>query len=319
MKGQTLQDLHKLLASSIRIPHSFLRRARGFISELKFKEKCVSDKIRYLDGGWMFFKGGRLAEQKQAVYTTTTFDNPDKYAEFYEKLSVCPLIKKMFFFKINPRKQWKSIKIKANNHDELSLPEPSFEVYEFVQNKFVKSNITSFLEFFPTIKPALFYRIDTKDASLLDYLNEFSDTALDELYCTRFIVDYLMKGRDLSYGMDFDGIIVEKGKYYVVETKEKDPGPTLKDKLPKSEWFFGWDTLRMLWYLYLIKTTDINCYSAILEINNQKERKPVAWKRCELMELCRSINYSSAITGGVGMGPSAGSTTIAPYLVFKEF
>jgi hypothetical protein len=129
----------------------------------------------------------------------------------------------------------------------------------------------------------------------------------------------MMKGRNLSYGMDFDGIIIENEKYFVVETKEKDPGPSNKENVPPSEWFFGWDTLRMLWYMYLIKTTEINCYSVILEINNQKERKLIGWKRCELLKLCRSINYSSAISGGVGMGTTKGSTTIAPYSAFEEF
>jgi len=316
---QQIVELHKLIASSIRIPHSYLRRARGFISELKFKQKCEKEKIDYLDGGWIFFKGGRLTEEKQAIYTTTTSDSPDRYVGFYDEFSKCPLIKRLFFFKIIPAEKWGKVKIKANKHEELEIPEPLFEIYEFKNKKFVSSKLNDFIDFFPKIKEPLFYRIDTKDIKLLEYLDEFSDKELNELHCSRFIVDYLLKGRDIGYSMDFDGIIIEDKKYYVVETKEKDPGPSDRDKVPKELWFFGWDTLRMVWYLYLIKTTNLNCYNAIMEINNQKDRKLVAWKRCELLKLCRSINYSSTVAGGVGMGPGKGSTTIAPYSAFEKF
>lgn len=106
MDKQIVQDIHKLIASSIRIPHSYLRRSRGFISELKFKQKCEKDKINYLDGGWIFFRGGRLAEEKQGIYATISFDNPDKYKDFYEKLAKCPLIKRLFFLKIEPNDKW---------------------------------------------------------------------------------------------------------------------------------------------------------------------------------------------------------------------
>jgi hypothetical protein len=319
MVKQIIKDFHKLLAASIRIPHSYLRRSRGFISELKFKQKCQKDKINHLDGGWILFKGGRLAEEKQAVYVTPSFDNPEKYEGFYERFSKCPLIKRLFFLKIEPIDKWKKVKIEANHQETLEVPEPSFEVFEFINKKFVKSKLTSITDFFPKIRGPVFYRTDTKDISLLTYLEEFSEDELNGLYCTRFIIDYLLKGRDISYGMDFDGIIIEDNKYYVVETKEKDPGPSNRDSVPKELWFFGWDTLRMVWYLYLIKTTDINCYSAIMEINNQTERKFIGWKRCELLKLCRSINYSSAVAGGVGMGPGKGSTTIAPYSAFEKF
>jgi len=319
MTLQITEKFHTLLASSIRIPHSYLRRSRGFISELKFKQKCEEDKIKHLDGGWIFFKGGRLAEEKQAVYVTTSYDSPEKYKDFYEKFAACPLIKKLFFFKIEPVEKWGNVKIKVNDRTEFDIPEPLYDVYEFVNRNFVKAKLGDFLNIFPIVKKALFYRIDTKDINLLKYLDDFSEHEIIGLYCARFVIDYLMKGRNLSYGMDFDGIIIENGRYFVVETKEKDPGPTNRQTIPQSEWFFGWDTLRMVWYLYLIKTTDINCYSTIMEINNQRDREFVAWKRCELLKLCRSINYSSAIAGGIGMGTTKGSTTIAPYLVFEEF
>ena len=312
-----IKNLHGLIASSIRDPHAYLRRSRGFISELKFKEKCKKDKIDYLDGGWIFFKGDALAKEKETVYATASFDDPEKYTDFYSELSKCPIIKSLFFLKIKSS-DWNNVTIKVNGHDDVNIPEPKFDVYNFLGNKFVKSDIDEFVGMFPVIKPPRFYRIDTKSINLLDYLSEFSEDVLTELYVERFLIDYLLKGK-VSYGMDFDGIIVEGKQYFVVETKEKDPGPSNRNSVPKTRWFFGWDTLRMLWYLYLTKTTKINCYSAILEINNQKDRKFVAWKRCELLKLCRAINYSNAITGGVGMGTTKGSTTIAPYSAFEEF
>jgi len=319
MVKQIVQDFHKLLASSMRIPHSYERRSRGFISELKFKQKCENDEIKYLDGGWFFLKGDRLAKEKQATYVTVTFDNSDRYKEFYGKLSKCPIVKRLFFISINNNKKWSTVRIDAGRNEKLDVPEPIFEVYEFKNNNFIKSKLADFLDFFPVLKDPKFYRIDTKKISLLEYLDNFSERELIELYGERFIVDYLMKGRDASYGMDFDGVIVEDGEYFVVETKEKDPGPSNRSKVDKSKWFFGWDTLRLVWYLYLLKTTGISCYNTILEINNQTERKFVAWKRCELLKLCKSINFSSQIPGGVGMGPTKGSTTIAPYSVFEEF
>lgn len=316
---QTVENLHKIIASSIRSPHSYLRRARGFISELKFKHKCEKDKIKYLDGGWIFFKGSSLQISKEAYYVTPTFDDPERYVEFYKQLGKCPLIKGLFFFKIKNHNEWTTLEINASAGAKIELPKPDFEAYEFKNGKFTPCKVDDFTAIFPVKRNPLFYRTDTKDVNLLEYLNDFPDDQLTELYCMRYIIDFLMKGRDSSYAMDFDGIIIEKDKYFIAETKEKDPGPSNRNNVPKSEWFFGWDSIRLVWYLYLVKTTELGCYSVILEINNQRERKPIAWKRVEIMELCQSIFYGSAMTGGVGMGSTAGSTTIAPYEAFKEF
>lgn len=318
MKEKLISNIHVLLAASIRIRHSYHRRSRGFVSEMKFKQKCERDSIDYLDGGWIFFRGDPLKEHKETAYVTTSFENPDKYKEFYTQLSKCPIVKKLFFLQVKPVSDWGFIDI-SNGGENNTLLRPLFDVYEFSEGKFNVSDEENIKNFFPEIKKPRFYRTDNKEKNYLDYLYEFSDEELAELYASRFIYDYFLKGRDVSYGMDFDGIIRENGKYYAAETKEKDPGPSNRENVPKSKWFFGWDTLRMLWYLYLLHTTGIDCYSIILEIDNQANRNPVAWKKCELIELCNSINYTSAISGGVGMGPTRGSTTIAPYSVFEEF
>ena len=318
IKKEIINNIYTLLSASIMKPLSYKRRSRGFISELMFREKCVKEKKHYLEGGWIFFRGDSLKVNKEAVYITTSFSKPDLYTDFYSELSKCPSIKRLFFFIIKPFKQWNKIKIVAAGNT-VEILEPSFDTYEFTGVKFVKCEIKEFTDLFPILKNSRYYKTAEKPMEMLNYLSKFGEQDLAELYCSRYVIDYLMKGRDQSYGMDFDGIINENGRYFVVETKEKDPGPSDRKGIPKEKWFFGWDSIRLVWYLYLVKTTNLGCYSVVLEIDNRVDRKPIDWKRAEILELCKSIHYGNAMTGGVGMGGSAGSTTIAPYLAFKSF
>jgi len=47
MKQKIIDNIYTLLLCSIMKPLSYTRRSRGFISELKFKQKCIKDKVYF--------------------------------------------------------------------------------------------------------------------------------------------------------------------------------------------------------------------------------------------------------------------------------
>lgn len=312
------ENIHKILAVSIYNSNAYNRRSRGFISELEFKRKCRSENIDYLDGGWILFKGQGLLVDKKAAYITVSSEDVNRnYKAFYSKLKECPLIDRLFFLKIKPETDWGTKTITTRTGVAVIIPEPSFDVFEFIGGDFEDSNLNTCLNYYEDIDKN-FFNMSGKDISKLDYLEHYSEEELRDLFCVRFFLDILMKKKNYSAPMDFDGIIIKDGEYIVVETKEKDPGPSNKGT-DTSEWFFGWDSIRLLWYLYLVHTTDLNCWGVILEIDNQTDRNPVGWKKISIEGFCNSLFWGAAITAGVGMGGGAGSTVIAPYDAFEDF
>jgi hypothetical protein len=111
--------------------------------------------------------------------------------------------------------------------------------------------------------------------------------------------------------IDFDGIINDNENFTVIETKEKD---VLKVGTNRADWLFGWDSRRLSWYLYLKDQLGLNSTYIIREVDNQTERRLVAWKRISLSEFCECASWLSEHSGGGGSG-----TITAPYLKFNEF
>jgi len=316
-KTDIIKDIHKILSHCIMRSHSYNRRSRGFISELKFQKKCVQENIDYYDGGWLFFKGTALALDKKANYITISFDGFERYKEIYTLLKECPQINRLFFLKLKERSDWNQTKDIPLGSESIKYIVPAFEAYEFKNGDFVPSTLHEFMNEYVD-KGARYYNSEGKDIEMLNYFNEYDEKDLISIYANRFLIDILMKYKIYSAPMDFDGIIKENGKYVIIETKEKDPGPSNRGT-NTAEWFFGWDTIRFSWYLYLRHTTQFLCYSVIMEINDQTTRQFKRWLKLEILDFCKNVSWNNAITGGVGMGVGAGSTVIAPYDAFEEF
>ncbi len=322
-KEELIDNIYTVLSRSICMANSYNRRSRGFVSELMFKNSCKKNNLEYLDGGWIFFMGGSLDVEKKANYITVSTDTKSRYNNFYSRLDKSPMIKSMFFAEIECEDEWRNKRLYVPGNTVIEIPEPRYRVYEFIDGEFIDSDIGLFLDLYqmkkgPVSGRSRFYNQTNKSKSMLNYLADFEKNDLLEVYANRYIIDILMKDRVYNAPMDFDGILKNKEDYTVIETKEKDPGPSNRGA-DRTEWYFGWDAIRLLWYLYLVSTTELDCWNVILEINNQTERRPLGWKKISVEKFCRVMNWNSALQGGVGMGPTAGSTVVAPYNAFGDF
>ena len=124
--------------------------------------------------------------------------------------------------------------------------------------------------------------------------------------------------------MDFDSIIFENEEYIAIESKEKDPmGKWVKKKVKGEEkeiheqdenkWAFGWDTRRFAWYRFLNHTTGINTWFLVREVDHQKTRNFVKWKKIDLEKFANCAVWHFERQAG------RGSTIEVSYSAFEDF
>ena len=107
--------------------------------------------------------------------------------------------------------------------------------------------------------------------------------------------------------IDFDGIIERTDQFWLVESKEKDAGGN------EGEPYFGWDSRRLAWYLYLQNCCGLKTLYIIRQVNNQEERRFVDWKYITLDDFAVSASWLSERGGGGGSG-----TITAPLTAFNR-
>ena len=107
--------------------------------------------------------------------------------------------------------------------------------------------------------------------------------------------------------IDFDGITRRNNEFWLLESKEKDPGGD------EDTQYFGWDSRRLAWYLYLQNCCGLQTIYIIRQVNNQEERQFVDWKYITLNDFAASASWLSESGGGGGSG-----TITAPLAAFKR-
>ena len=115
--------------------------------------------------------------------------------------------------------------------------------------------------------------------------------------------------------IDLDGFIVKDGKPTLIEIKEKTPiipDPKNGKIASESKWQYGWDTRRLLWYLYLLNNADLHVIYCIRQVDNKVSRKFVKWDCLKMSDFLRGTSWSFSQQGG-----GSGDTVLAPYLFFK--
>ena len=85
------------------------------------------------------------------------------------------------------------------------------------------------------------------------------------------------------------------------------------DKLEEIHWQYGWDSRRLLWYLYLLKKINFTILYNVRQIGNRDERSFLQWDSIWLDDFLKGVSWSFSRGGGGGE-----DTLSAPYSYFKS-
>lgn len=311
-KEALFDGLYKILTSKIAPNRFYGARCRGFRSEIAFAILARKRGWNLLDGGQCLFTSANwpIKKENSIVYVTVSSDSPKRYIDFYSLLSKLSIFLDGFFVSFKKPDKWsyKEIEIKnrKNKRIQTNIPKPKFNILKFSNGKFRKSKISKITDLFPTKEIRVCAKKGKND---LRYITRYGLKNLALIYSNRFFLDIELGGFKKSM-IDFDGIIQDGSNFTAVETKEKD---ALKETSNKNDWYFGWDSRRLGWYLYLKEQIGLDSLYVIREVANQTSRNFVAWKGISLKEFCECASWLSEHGGGGGSG-----TITAPYLKFRK-
>jgi len=311
-----VDDLYKILTSSIANTRFFNARSKGFRAELEYTQKIKNEGKEFLDAGQFVVstKEQDQSPENYLFYMTVSADDKSRYIDFYKVLSQLPEIKNLFFIEVGGTTSWSTRKITTKDggtmdNIEIDILAPSFTVYRFDNGKWTSSN-------FDEIKSMLVSsnteRIAKNKDNHLSYLLNFGNDELINVYCNRYVLDVELGGYNKGM-MDFDLIVLEDGKFVAIETKEKDPIGKRDFPTDESKWAFGWDSRRIGWYMHLKMELDLDTRYVIREVNNQTERRFEKWKKIDMDRFRRCASWLSERAGGGG-----GGTISAPYNAFVD-
>jgi len=315
-KDGLVDNLYKILTSSIASPRFFNARSKGFRAEIEYARKIKGAGVAFLDAGQFVVskKGSDDPPENRIFYMTITSDKKEEYAEFYELVFKLAEVKKMFFIEVGDVSEWGTQQITIKDDDnrnriQTDILKPSLTVFSFEDGSWKPSN---FDEIKNLIDKSSVERIAKNKENHLSYLLEYDLDELINVYCNRYVLDVELGGYNKGM-MDFDLIIVEDGKYMAVETKEKDPIGKRDHPDDPKQWAFGWDSRRIGWYMHLKMELGLNTRYVIREVNNQTERKFLKWKKIDMDRFRQCASWLAERAGGGG-----GGTISAPYKAFDD-
>jgi hypothetical protein len=325
-----IDSLQKLMCSAIttavdaKVANNdyFKRRILGFKAEIEF-EKFINEKfekkIEFLEGGQFISKkiSGQKDDKNSFIYTTIDNRDPEKYIEIYKQISEWNEVKNLYFIKLNEN-DWGEEPFIAKDNDKKEIKtnilKPKFNFYIFQKDQFIISKVQDFkiiLENFekPERRPNIYkLRGDEK----FKYFLEYENTTLKKIYATRYFLDHIMRQARGRQILDLDGFIIKNKKIILVEIKEKTPN---KNKKLNEEihWQYGWDSRRLLWYLYLLKKINFTILYNVRQIEEREERKFLQWDSIWINDFLNGVSWSFSRSGGGGE-----DTLSAPYSYFKN-
>jgi hypothetical protein len=326
---QIIDSLQKLMCSAIttavdaKVENNdyFKRRILGFKAEIEF-EKFINEKfeskIEFLEGGQFISKkiSGDKNDQNSFIYTTIDNRDPEKYIEIYKRIAEWNEIKNLYYIKLIEN-DWSEepFTAKGNDKKEIStnILKPKFDFYIFQENKFIVSKIQDFkiiLDNFekPERRPNI-YKLRGEEK--FKYFLEYKNNTLKKIYATRYFLDHVMRQARGRQILDLDGFVIKNNKIILVEIKEKTPNKN--DKLEEIHWQYGWDSRRLLWYLYLLKKINFTILYNVRQIGDREERSFLQWDSIWLDDFLKGVSWSFSRGGGGGE-----DTLSAPYSYFKS-
>lgn len=325
-----IDSLQKLMCSAIttavdvKIANNdyFKRRILGFKAEIEFekfiKEK-FENKIEFLEGGQFISKkiSGQKNDNNSFIYTTIDNRDPEKYIEIYKQISKWNEVKSLYFIKLNEN-GWNEEPFTAKDNDKKEIKtnilKPNFDFYVFQEDKFITSKVQDFKiildNFEKPEKKSSIYKLRGEEK--FKYFLEYENTTLKKIYATRYFLDHILRQARGRQILDLDGFIVKNNKIILVEIKEKTPN---KNKKLNEEiyWQYGWDSRRLLWYLYLLKKINFTILYNVRQIEDREQRKFLQWDSIWIDDFLKGVSWSFSRGGGGGE-----DTLSAPYSYFKN-
>ena len=324
-----IDSLQKLLctatstASDSRVTNNdyFKRRVLGFKAEIEFEKavKAYSSSLRFAEGGQFISKkiSGDAIDQNKFFYTTIDYASPTLYDTIYNRISQWDEVDEMFYIQILEA-GWTTESFKITQNDGVkattTILKPKFVFYGFdkVSSTFYHHHTQDFsviLQHFnaPARNLSLF---KIRGNEQFRYFEQYDLNILKKIYATRYFLDNVMRQAQGRQFIDLDGFILKEEKIILVEIKEKSPiegGTSLQD------WQYGWDSRRLLWYLYLLNKLDLSVLYNVRRINNRTERVFVQWDSLFIDDFLKGVSWNASRGGGGGE-----DTLLAPYLYFQR-
>lgn len=290
----------------------FTNRFNGFVGELDFIEwfSLTRKGNDIFSGGFLLSPIEDAYPLDKPIYFTVSSDDPSRYGEIYERMAKLGC-SKMFFI------QWDNCKdfIHWSMHDVLrigrSLPVPDMEVFSYDDHgNFSQVSISEILDCYTDRDCILEDKVSSSTKEMFSgILDRFDERHIKELYVQRLVFDGFIGLRKVK-GIPSDLDLIVKAKrnqqYICFEVKEKD----LSKTPPQG---FGMDVSRIDFFKTLIAKTEIETYYIVKQIDNQRDRKLIAWRCIELLTFSRNT-VDRIIEGGTGMRSSRSSnpTLICP-------
>jgi len=300
VKQSIIQYLHVLLSHNVIGEIQFTNRYNGFVGELDFREWFYLNRRweRVYNGGFFVPAVDGSRPLDNPIYFTVSEDPPEGYCEIYKRIALLDC-RAMFFIQWDgkiPFSDWDKSPV---NGIAEQLPIPEFSVYCFDTEKaaFSPSNLSELIVHFTdrhtTLSDNVPLAIKVRFSELLD---RFDERAIMDLYVQRLVFDgYLGLTKERGIPSDIDQIITTKGgnQFIAFEIKEKD----LSKTAPIG---FGMDVPRIDFFNTFINITGIEVYYIVKQINNQIDRKIIAWRAIKMGNFIANAE-SRAVEGGTGM------------------
>ncbi len=314
----------------------FKRRVLGFRAEIEFEEFVKTfPKVNFLEGGQLISLklSGLENEKNKFIYTTVDTVEPDVYIQIYSLMSNWDEVDKLFYVKLSDEnwseenfqvvtaskktsKNGKEKKVRLETEDSILCP--SFEFYEFNRNlkNFTKTHTQNFsciTNCLPA-KQKKVTKFELRKRDQFNYLKEYKLEILLKIYAKRYFIDNVLSKFNKNL-IDLDGFIQSGNDLVLVEIKEKSPAvPNIEGKKnDKKYWTYGWDSRRILWYLYLQKKITLSVLYNVRQIDNRSSRTFIQWDSLSIDDFLAGISWSASRGGGGGE-----DTLMAPYLYFKR-
>ncbi len=329
-KDQIIDSFYKIMctatstASDSKVTNNdyFKRRVLGFRAEIEF-EKYSTDLIsgsRFLEGGQFISKklAGERENKNVFLYTTITEDDPQDYAGIYSVIASWHEVQDLFFIQ-SQDSSWGEEDFEARDADknplESKILTPSYKFYRFDKSSstFVAIDdgfVTILNHFERPLRDPNKYKLRKREQ--FDYFEDYDISILRKIYANRYFLDVIMRQARDRQIIDLDGFIVTGKGITLVEIKEKSP---IKDKkVPEDQrlWQYGWDSRRILWYLYLLKYTNLSVLYCVRQIDDRHQRNFVQWDTITLDEFLTGTSWSNSRGGGGGE-----DTLLAPHSFFS--
>lgn len=314
---------HTMSDSRVENNDYFKRRVLGFKGEIEFENLTKKyPKVSYLEGGQFISKqlSGVVEDKNSFIYTTLSQDEPELYESVYEIISKWDEVSEMFYIKIND-KDWseRDFNVRESTPKEkrystkILLPSYTFFQFNKKTKKFSYHTTQDFsivLDNFsrPTRNITLF---PLRKREQFEYFNEYDIPILKKIYANRYFLDVILKQAKGRHIIDLDGFLVYKKSISIIEIKEK--SPILNESINKDEWEYGWDSRRILWYLYLQKKVGLPILYNVRQINNRSERTFIQWDSIFLDDFLKGVGWSNSRGGGGGE-----DTLLAPHSFFRR-